>query len=97
MLRKILIGLGILLLLLVGAVAYLYHRVQPILREAAVRQKMLQPRLIKGEGSFERRAFYSGEGLGIISQIHVGWPADREALTSPWWVVKAQIFLTRPA
>ena len=39
---------------------------------------MLQPRLIKGEGNFERRVFYTGEGLGNISQIREGWPADRE-------------------
>jgi len=39
---------------------------------------MLQPRLVKGEGHFERRPFYSGGGLGNISQILVGWPANRE-------------------
>jgi|SRR5208282_2010777 hypothetical protein len=78
MLRKILIGFAILLLLLVGAGVYLYHKIQPILREAEAKQKMLQPRLIKGDGNFERRAFYAGEGLGDISQIRVGWPADRE-------------------
>jgi len=78
MLRKILIGFAILLPLLVGAGVYLYHKIQPILREAKARQKMLQPRLVKGEGKFERRVFYTGEGLGEISQIRVGWPADRE-------------------
>src|SRR5260370_21382298 len=39
---------------------------------------MLQPRPIKGEGNFERRAFYTGESLRDISQIRVAWPADRE-------------------
>jgi len=82
MLQKILIGFAILLLLLVGAGAFLYHKIQPSIREAEARseaeRKMLQPRRIKGEGNFERRAFYTGEDLGNISQIRVGWPADRE-------------------
>jgi hypothetical protein len=82
MLRKILIGFAILLLLLMGAGAFLYYKVQPGIREAKAqaeaKQKMLQPRLIEGEGKFERRAFYRGEGVGSISQITVGWPADRE-------------------
>src|SRR5260370_11560865 len=82
MLQKILIGFAILLLLLVGAGAFLYHKIQPSIREAEARseaeRKMLQPRRIKGEGNFERRAFYTGEDLGNISQIRVGWPADGE-------------------
>jgi hypothetical protein len=82
MLQKILIGFAIILLLLLGAGAFLYHKLQPSIREAEAeaeaKQKMLQPRLIKGEGNFGRRAFYTGDGLGNISQIRVGWPADRE-------------------
>jgi hypothetical protein len=78
MLRKMPIGFAILFLLLVGAGVYLYLKVQPILREAEARQRMLQPRPIKGEGNFERSAFYTGESLGDTSQIRVGWPADRE-------------------
>jgi hypothetical protein len=83
MLRKILIGLAIFVLLLAGAGAFLYyHKIKPGLREIRARseaqRKMLQPRLIKGEGKFERRSFYSDEGLGGVSQIRVGWPADRE-------------------
>jgi hypothetical protein len=76
--RKLLIGFAILFLLLVGAGVYLYLKVQPILHGAEARQKMLQPRPIKGEGNFARRIFYTGESLGDISQIRVGWPADRE-------------------
>jgi len=82
MLRKILIGLSVLLLLLAGAGVFLYYKIQPSLREAEARdeveKKILQPRLIKGEGNFEKRAFYAAEGLGNISQIRMGWPADRE-------------------
>lgn len=82
MFRKIIIGSAILLLLIVGVGAFLYHKIQPSIREAKARveakRKMLQPRLISGEGNFEKRTFYSSEGLGNISQINVGWPADRE-------------------
>jgi len=82
MFRKVIIGFAILVLLMVGAGVFLYHKIQPSIREAEAqveaRQKMLQPRLITGEGDFEKRTFYSDEGLGNISQISIGWPADRE-------------------
>jgi hypothetical protein len=78
MLRKIFIVFAILLLFFAVAIAYLYHKIQPIIRSAEARQKVLQPGSIKGEGRFKRRTFYTGEGLGIVSQITVGWPADRE-------------------
>lgn len=82
MLRKILIGIAILVLLLVAGGAFLYLKLQPSIRAAEARaeeeQKILQPRLITGKGRFERRAFYTGDGLGTIWQIRIGWPADRE-------------------
>jgi hypothetical protein len=82
MLRKLLIVLLIFLLMLVGVGAFLYLKLRPSIREAKVREeateKMLHPRLLEGNGKFEGRAFYSAEGLGDISQIAVGWPADRE-------------------
>ncbi|HUJ31014.1 MAG TPA: hypothetical protein VLY23_07010 [Candidatus Acidoferrum sp.] len=82
MLRKILIGLAIFLLFLVSAAAYIYHKIQPSIREAEklaeAENKMLTPRMVAGGGRFERRAFYTGSGIGDISQILVGWPADRE-------------------
>jgi hypothetical protein len=83
MLRKILIGLAILLLLVIGSGAYLVHRFLPNIRKVeedlAATQKMLQPRVIAGAGSLQRRTFYTGKDLGNISQIRVGWPAEREA------------------
>jgi hypothetical protein len=82
MLRKMLIGFAILLLLLVAAGTFLYFKIQPSLRAAEARdveeQKILLPRAIRGEGNFDKRAFYTSDGLGNISQIRVGWPADRE-------------------
>jgi hypothetical protein len=82
MLRKMLIGFAILLLLLVAAGTFLYFKIQPTLRAAEARdveeQKILLPRPIRGEGNFDKRAFYTSDGLGNISQIRAGWPADRE-------------------
>jgi hypothetical protein len=82
MIRKILVGIAILVLLIIAAGVFLYLKLQPSIRAAKAQVeeelKMLQPRLIKGKGSFERRIFYTGEGLGTISQIGVGWPAVLE-------------------
>jgi hypothetical protein len=82
MFRKILIAFAILLLFVVTAGAFLYRYVHRGVQEAegrvAAKQKMLKPHIISGEGNFEKRTFYTGEGLGNISQISVGWPADRE-------------------
>lgn len=80
--RKILIGVTAFLLLLVAAGVFLFHKIQHSIREAEARaeeeNKILQPRLLKGEHEFERRVFYTSEGLSNISEIRMGWPADRE-------------------
>jgi hypothetical protein len=82
MLRRILISFAIVLILLVGGAAYLYHKFAASIREAEARakseNKLLTPRIIAGGGSFERSVFYTGNGIGDISQILLGWPADRE-------------------
>src|SRR6202162_3007030 len=82
MLRKILIGCAIFLALLAGAAAYLYHKIQPSIREAEARieaeRKILTPRIVSGDKRIERHAFYTGNAIGDISAILVGWPADRE-------------------
>lgn len=83
MLRKILIAFASIVLILIVAATFLYFKIlRPGIRAAEARsiddQKILQPRLVKGAGKFEKRTFYEGEGLGNISQIHIGWPADRE-------------------
>ena len=82
MLRKILIGCAIFLVLLAGTAVYIYHKFQPSIREARERveaeRKMLTPRIVAGGGLVEKRPFYAGNVIGSISQIVVGWPADRE-------------------
>ena len=35
--------------------------------------------VLAGADRYEKRAFFSGAGLGDISDISVGWPADRES------------------
>jgi hypothetical protein len=81
MLKKILIGFAVLLLLLIGPVAFLAHKMRPLIQESRAQaeseRKLLQPRLV-GEGRFAKSTFYTSQRLGAISQIRVGWPADRE-------------------
>src|SRR5882762_724650 len=79
MLRKLLIGLTILFLLLVGAGICLHYWTRAYVKREA--KAAPEPRLIKGQGSFNKRLFYTGDGLGNSSQILVGWPADRESAT----------------
>ena len=76
MLRKLLIGLTILCLLLVGAGISLHYWTEAHLKREA--KAAPEPRLIKGQGHFNKRLFYTGDGLGNISQILVGWPANKE-------------------
>lgn len=82
MLRKVLIGLVIVFVLVIGAGAYLYHIISPSIQAAHARaeaqKKMLVPRVITGGEKFGRLSFYAGNGLGTICQILVGWPADHE-------------------
>lgn len=38
----------------------------------------LEPRVLIGAGQFRKSTFYKGEDLGEVTEILVGWPADRE-------------------
>lgn len=82
MLKKAIIAVSIFLALLIAAGVFVYYKLSPDIKEVEARaeqeQKLLQPRLVKGSGKFERHPFYTNERLGNISQIRVGWPADRE-------------------
>jgi hypothetical protein len=61
MLRTILIGFSILFLLLVVACVFLYLKIRLSLRELEARNvqelRLLQPRIRKGEGDFEKHIF----------------------------------------
>ena len=79
MLRKVLTAFALLILALIGAGIYRIHRIDSQLeRESREDERKLEPRVITGGGLFEKTKFYAGETLGEISQILVGWPADRE-------------------
>lgn len=38
----------------------------------------LEPRVLTGAGQFKKNTFYQGEGLGQVTEVLAGWPADRE-------------------
>src|SRR5260370_410489 len=79
MLRKILIAIGLLILALVVVAAYLIHRIDSQLaRESREKLQKLEPCVVTGGGLFKKSTFYQGEGLGEVTEILVGWPADRE-------------------
>lgn len=82
MLQKVLIGLVIGCIVAIAGGAYLYREfastMSRVAEQIAARKKMLAPRVMTGEGNFERHPFYTDDGVGNISQILVGWPADRE-------------------
>src|ERR1700682_6042385 len=81
MLRKILIAFASIVLILIVAATFLYFKIiRPGIRAAEARsiddQKILQPRLVKGAGKFEKRTFYEGEGLGNILTAPEAWSAS---------------------
>ncbi|HET9994367.1 MAG TPA: hypothetical protein VFQ18_03065 [Candidatus Acidoferrum sp.] len=82
MLRKILISIALVLVVLVGVSIYLIQRVDSELAQNSRKElQKLEPRVMAGDGRFERSTFYTGANLGAITQILVGWPADREGAT----------------
>jgi hypothetical protein len=79
MLRKLLIALGLLVLALVGVGVYFFYRIDSqFARDSREGQRRLEPRVITGGGQFKKSTFYTAESLGEVTEILVGWPADRE-------------------
>jgi hypothetical protein len=79
MLGKILIALGLLVLALIVVGAYFFHRIDSQLaRDSREKLAKLEPRVTTGGGLFKKGTFYKGDGLGEVTEILVGWPADRE-------------------
>ena len=79
MLRKILIAMGLLVLSLILAGGYAFHRIDSQLaRDSREKLAKLEPRVITGASRFKKSVFYKGEGLGAVTEILFGWPADRE-------------------
>ncbi|MGA2483337.1 MAG: hypothetical protein ABSF92_09480 [Candidatus Acidiferrales bacterium] len=79
MLRKILIAFGLFILALIVLDVYFVHRIDSQLaRDSREKLKKLEPRVIRGAGQFRKSTFYRGAGLGEVTEILVGWPADLE-------------------
>jgi hypothetical protein len=78
-LKKILLGSALLVIALIGAASYLIHRLYSQLeREQQVELQALQPQVVRGAAEFQSHEFYKSDGLGNISQIKIGWPANLE-------------------
>src|SRR5438105_14594260 len=76
--RKILVGIVLLIVAAIGAGLYFMHRYESRLeRESREQLQKLKPMVIAGEGEVKKRLFYAGSTLGEVTQIRVGWPADR--------------------
>lgn len=79
MLRKVLITFALLVLAVIVFGVYFFHRIDSQLaRDSREKLKKLEPRVITGTGQFKKSIFYKGENLGGVTEILVGWPADRE-------------------
>ncbi len=79
MLPKILISLALLIMLVIVVGAYFVHRIDSQLaRESEAKLKKLEPGVVRGLGMFKKSTFYNEEGLGDVTEILLGWPADRE-------------------
>lgn len=79
MLRKILIAVGLLVVAVIAAGVYVVHRVDLQLAHDSQEQlKKLEPVVVTGDGLFKKSTFYKGEGLGEVTEILLGWPANRE-------------------
>jgi len=81
MLRKIVLGIALLIVAVIGMGLYLMHRYESKWEQESREQlQKLEPRVITGDREFTKKVFYAGsDDLGEVLQILVGWPADREA------------------
>ena len=80
MLRKIVLGIALLIASVIGVGLYLMHRYESKWEQESREQLLkLEPRVITGDREFTKKVFYAGSDLGEVTQILVGWPAGREA------------------
>jgi hypothetical protein len=79
-LRRIFLGIGLLIVSVIGVGLYLMHRYESKWEQESREQlQKLEPRVITGDREFTKKVFYVGADLGEVTQILVGWPAGREA------------------
>ena len=80
MLRKIVLGIALLIVAVIGVGLYLMHRYESEWEQESREQlQKLEPRVMTGDREFTKKVFYVGSDLGEVTQILVGWPAGREA------------------
>ncbi len=80
MLRKIILGMALFVVFVIGFGLYLMHRYESKWEQESREQlQKLKPRIITGDREFTKKVFYEDSYLGEITQILVGWPAGREA------------------
>ena len=80
MLGKILLGIALLIVSVIGVGLYLMHRYESKWEQESREQlQKLEPRIITGDREFTKKVFYAGSDLGEVTQILVGWPAGRGA------------------
>jgi hypothetical protein len=79
-LRKIAIGIAVFAAVLIGVGVYLIYRLDSQwARESREQLQKLQPQVVTGDQKFAKKILFQDSGLGEITQVLVGWPADREA------------------
>lgn len=65
-------------LLLAASVGYLAYSCIGMPPKYTVPAELKEPRVLLGSNWLSKETFYEGKGIGEISQILTGWPADRE-------------------
>ena len=79
-LRKIFLGIALLIIAVISVGLHLMHRhLSKWEQESREQLQKLEPRVITGDREFTKKVFYSSSELGEVTQILVGWPANREA------------------
>jgi hypothetical protein len=79
MLRKIVLGVALLVVSLIGIGLYLmYWYDSKWEQESREQVQKLEPRVIAASRSVTKKVFYAGSDLGEITEILIGWPAGRE-------------------
>jgi hypothetical protein len=75
MLRKVVLGIALLIVSVIGVGLYLMHRYESKWEQESREQlQKLEPRVVRGDREFTKKVFYAGSDLGEVTQILVGWP-----------------------
>ena len=82
MLRKIVLGIAVLIVALIGAGLYFMHKYESQLEQESREQlQKLVPRVITGDQNFTKKVFYESSDLGEVTEILVGCPQVAKRLS----------------